>query len=175
MIYDEIYEKFYPVIVKYSFLRLKDEYYAEEISNETFALLWQRWDTMDFITENMLLSWLYKVAGKKMKEHRRKNPYNYIPIDNSNIRNTPDIHTAIEYEEIDAAHEDKKYHEYMSEVRKQLPPQDLILFDKVVIQALPYKQIALELDTTVAAIKMRWLRLKTRLRKIVQDITGEEL
>ena len=65
-----------------------------------------------------------------------------------------------------------KYLQYLSEVRKELNSKDLLLFDKIVIQKLQYKQIASELSTTVPAVKMRWLRLKTRLRQIVKKITG---
>ena len=63
----------------------------------------------------------------------------------------------------------------MSEVRNRLTGDDLKLFDLKIVSKWPYIKIAEELNTTVPAIKMRWLRLKTRLRRIVQDITGEEL
>ena len=36
MLYDELYEKFYRVIVNYVFRRLKDKYYSEEIASESF-------------------------------------------------------------------------------------------------------------------------------------------
>lgn len=175
MIYDEIYKKFYHVVVSYSFHRLKDEYYAQEIANNTFKLLWVKWDGLDFNSENALLSWLYKVAAFKIKEHKRKKQNDYISLDNSNMRNIVDRKAAVDYEEIDVIQEEQKYNEYMSEVRKQLENDDLKLFDMIVISKLPYKQIAIELNTTVAAIKMRWLRLKVRLRQIVREITGEEL
>lgn len=52
MIYEIIYEKYYRVLVNYVFRRLKDKFYSEEIANETFALLWERWSSMSFDSEN---------------------------------------------------------------------------------------------------------------------------
>lgn len=170
MIYDEIYKKYYQLIVSYSFGVLKDKFYAEEVANNTFALLWSRWDHMDFRTDNALLSWLFQTADYKMQEHWRKKPYNYIPIQNSS-----DINVITENEDIDSAQEEQKFREYMSEVRNRLTGDDLKLFDFKIVLKWPYIRIAEKLNTTVPAIKMRWLRLKTRLLDIVRDITGEEL
>lgn len=175
MIYDEIYKKFYQVIVNYTFHKIKDEFYSQEIANETFKLLWQRWPTSDFKYENAVLKWLYETADYKIKEHRRKKYYDYISLESIRNQEIIDKTTTVDYEEIDNSREEQKYLDYISEVKKQLPSKDLAFFDMVVIQKLPYKQVAHELNTTVPAIKMRWLRLKIRLRKIVRDITGEEL
>ena len=175
MIYDKIYEKYYQVLVNYFFVRIKDRFYSEEIASETFKLLWAKWETSTFQYENAVLKWLYAVADYKILEHKRNKKNDYIPLDSEYIQNVADLKSAVDYEEVDAAQEEEKYHGYISEVRKQLNTKDLTFFDKIVIQKLPYKQIAIELNTTVPAVKMRWLRLKIRLRKIVRDITGEEL
>ena len=175
MIYDEIYRKFYQVIENYTFYKIKDEFYSQEIASETFKLLWQRWATSDFQYENAVLKWLYETADYKIKEHKRKKYYDYISLEIIRDQELIDRIITVDYEEIDNAREEQKYLDYISEVRKQLTSRDLTFFDMVVIQKLPYKQVALELNTTVPAIKMRWLRLKIRLRKIVRDITGEEL
>lgn len=169
MIYEIIYEKYYRVLVNYAFRRLKDKFYSEEIANETFALLWERWSSMSFDSENAVLKWLYQVAEYKMMAHKRKKSNDYIPINSITIHNNVSINN----EEIDPVQEEYKYLQYLSEVRKELNSKDLLLFDKIVIQKLQYKQIATELSTTVPAVKMRWLRLKTRLRQIVKKITGE--
>lgn len=66
MIYDEIYKKFYHVIVSYSFCLLKNEYYAQEIANEPFKFLWIEWKSKSFPNENALLAWLYRVADYKI-------------------------------------------------------------------------------------------------------------
>lgn len=174
MIYDIIYEKFYRVIVNYSFCRIKDKYYAEEIANDTFALLWERWDSMNFSAENALLSWLYKVAENKIQEHKRKKLYDYIPLENNYIA-IPHENGSSYYEELDPMQEEQKYLAYMAELKDRLLDDDLKLFERIIIQKLPYLQIAKDLDTTVPAVKMRWYRLKSRLRKIVQDITGENV
>lgn len=86
-----------------------------------------------------------------------------------------DVRLSVDYKEIDNYQEEQKFLCYISDIRKRLEGEDLKLFDMIVISKSPYNQIAEELNTTVPAIKMRWLRLKTRLRQIVQDITGEEL
>lgn len=86
-----------------------------------------------------------------------------------------DVKAAVDYEEVDNYQEEPKFLEYMSEVRSRLESDDLKLFDMKIISKYPYVKIAAEFDTTVSAIKMRWYRLKRRLRQIVRDITGEEL
>lgn len=169
MIYEIIYEKYYRVLVNYVFRRLKDKFYSEEIASEAFALLWERWNSMSFDSENAVLKWLYQVAEYKMMAYKRKKSNDYIPINSIAIRNIVSINN----EEIDTVQEEYKYLQYLSEVRKELSSKDLLLFDRIVIQKLQYKQIANELSTTVPAVKMRWLRLKTRLRQIVKKITGE--
>ena len=175
MIYDEIYKKFYHVIVSYSFCLLKNEYYAQEIANETFKFLWIEWKSKSFPNENALLAWLYRVADYKIMEHRRKKQNKYIPLDSDYVHSMVDVKAAVDYEEVDNYQEEQKFLEYMSEVRGRLESDDLKLFDMKIISKCPYVKIAAEFDTTVSAIKMRWYRLKRRLRQIVRDITGEEL
>ena len=174
MIYDEIYKRYYQVLVNYIYIRIKDEFYSQELASETFKLLWVRWATSDFQYENAVLKWLYHTADFKIKAYTRDKNNDYIPLDSEYVQNMADIQSALDCEELDLAQEDEKYHGYMSDVRKQLPQKDIEFFNMIVIQKLPYNQIALELNTTVAAVKMRWLRLKIRLRKIVRDIIGEE-
>ena len=174
MIFDEIYKKYYQVIVNYSMPWVKNQFYAEEVANKTFELLWEEWESKNFPNEKTVLTWLFRTANYKIKEHKRKKYNRHIPLDSGELH-IADARMASYYQEIDSAQEEQKFREYMSDVRKRLTGDDLKLFDFKIVLKLPYIKIAEELNTTVPAIKMRWLRLKTRLRKIVQDITSEKL
>lgn len=171
MIYDEIYRKFYRVIVNYSYRRVKDKFYAEEAANETFSLLWIEWQTKSFPNENALLSWLYKTAANKIKERGRDKQANYIPLDSENVRNIVDLRAAVDYEEIDPQREEQKFLMYMSELRCRLNEEDQKLFDLVIVEKQPYKIVAEELKITPDAAKMRSMRLRHRLLQFVGEIT----
>ena len=175
MIYDEIYKKYFQVIVNYSIRWVKNRFNAEEVASETFKLLWLEWDSLNFPNDSALSAWLYRVADYKILENKRSKHNQYIPLDDAAIQNMVDVRLSVDYKEIDNYQEEQKFLCYISDIRKRLEGEDLKLFDMIVISKSPYNQIAEELNTTVPAIKMRWLRLKTRLRQIVQDITGEEL
>ena len=175
MIYDEIYVKFYHVIVSYCYRRVKDEFYAEEVASDTFHLLWKEWDTTNFPNENALLSWLYKTAAYKIKEHKRDKRHNYIPLDSELVRNIVDLKAAVDYEDIDPQKEEQKYRAYMSELRSRLNEKEQKLFDLVIVEKQPHKIVAEEWNTSVAAVKMRCMRLRRRLKQIFNEITDKKL
>lgn len=175
MIYDEIYKKFYHVIVSYCYRRVKDEFYAEEVASNTFHLLWKEWDTMSFPNENALLSWLYKTAANKIKEHKRDKQHKYIPLDSEYVRNIVDLNAAVDYEDIDPQKEEQKYHAYMSEIRSRLNEKEQKIFDLVIVDKQPHKIVAEELKISIAAVKMRCMRLRRRLKQIVNEITDAKL
>ncbi len=174
MIYDEIYKKYYQVIVNYSMPWVKNQFYAEEVANKTFALLWIEWKSVNFPNDSTVLTWLFRTADFKIKEHKRKKYNRHLPLDSEELH-IEDERLSPYYQEIDSAQEEQKFREYMSEVRSRLTGNDLKLFDLKIVAKWPYIKISKKLNTTVPAIKMRWYRLKRRLRQIVNDITKDNL
>ena len=75
MTFEFIYEKYFDEIYRYCRNRTEgDQYCAEDVTAETFELLFVRWETVKDFHENRLRAWLYGVAKNKIKEMRRDQP-----------------------------------------------------------------------------------------------------
>lgn len=68
--YEEITRRYYQAIYNYCQVRLKDEYAAEDCTQDVFLLLYRKMNKIK-LSEN-IRAWLYRTADNVIKNHRRK-------------------------------------------------------------------------------------------------------
>ena len=68
--YEEITRRYYQAIYNYCQVRLKDEYAAEDCTQDVFLLLYRKMNKLK-LSEN-IRAWLYRTADNVIKNHRRK-------------------------------------------------------------------------------------------------------
>ncbi len=80
----QIIDEYYPDIYKFCCARCRNADDAQDITQETFALLIEKFDELHF--EN-IDSWLFSVANNKVKEYFKqlKKDKNFISVDDVDI------------------------------------------------------------------------------------------
>ncbi|MBQ7348156.1 MAG: sigma-70 family RNA polymerase sigma factor [Clostridia bacterium] len=166
--FDLVYQKYYVQLVRYCFYRVGKKFdLAEDIVNEAFILLYQKWDQLDFDCDTKILSWLTKAILNKIYEYRRKNPLPLISLDEE-VKKEYIESQAIQ--SIDTEDEEFKYRLYLESIEKFLPSDECKLFYYIVIQEYDYKKCASLLGITENAVKLRWYRIKRKLRPFVETL-----
>ena len=80
-LFDSIYKKYYNRILEYCRKRIKDKAEAISAANDSFILLYQKWEKLDFTDcPDKLLVWLHKTANLKIKEYYSKKQKNSIKL-----------------------------------------------------------------------------------------------
>ena len=170
MTFDFIYEKYFDEIYRYCRNRIEgDKCYVEDVTAETFELLFMRWETVKDFHESRLRAWLYGVAKNKIKEMRRDQPPATESLSEERCRALID-EEHLRQNPIDEEEEYQKYAEYINQIRLRLKPKDWNLFRMRVIERLPHKEIGEKLEIGENAAKLRWARLEDKLRPIVAKI-----
>ena len=170
MTFEFIYEKYFDEIYRYCRNRIEgDKCYVEDVTAETFELLFMRWETVKDFHESRLRAWLYGVAKNKIKEIRREQP---LPteslseewcralIDEESMRNEP-----LEEEE-----EYQRFTQYVRQIQLHLKPKEWQLFRMRVIKKMSHADIGKKFGISENAAKLRWARLQDKLRPIVEKI-----
>lgn len=169
MTYEEACNRFYKSIVNYCIHSTsKDKYYAEVAADKVFDSLKEKWDSFTNHDENTIRVWLYRTANNKLLEtYREIKKEQKATVDlaawEQSASELPD-------DSVDGYEENRKYEAYISDVRARLEGSELELFDLKVVQDKSLKEIASILNTTEAAAKMRWMRLRRKLKEIVYRV-----
>ena len=168
MTFDEAYERFYASVQRYCYYRNgRNLYYAQEAASEAFLVLLQKWEKIRSHEEKYIASWLFGTAKNKMKEIHRKSPQNVVSLDDL-PGFADDPHAA---EPVDRSEEeDHKFYDYMQEIEKRLLPVDRVIFHSLVVDGLTYQDIAQAMQMSVNAVKLRWLRMKVKIRPIINEL-----
>lgn len=163
---EEACNKFYKVIVKYCYYRTsKNMSDAEDVAGDVFLKLGKEWNSMDSHEENRGLAWLHSVADYKIQELYRKNYKNQnmtIPL---HTREGDDYE--LPDESVDGYEENRKYENYISQIKERLTEEEWRLFELSAINQKAYKEIGEILQISEAAVKMRRQRLNLKLKPIL--------
>lgn len=167
MTFDEAYKKLFPSIVRYCYYRNgHDLFYAQEAASESFLTLFRKWKRMKSYDEKYLASWLFGTAENKMKEIHRKNP----PICDSFEKLKEYIDQLSSENEIAYNDETQRFNMYIQRIEKVLSRKDKQLFHYIVVDKLTYKETADKIHSTENAVKLRWLRLREKIKPFVKEL-----
>ena len=174
--FDEAYVKYRSRIERY----IQHQYGfsshdAEEITAEVFIILISKWDEFDIHVESGVVKFLYRTAKNKAmeflnKQKRRPNTCNleeYLCLKSNDNNNDEFIY-------IDFETEEKRYHEYINEIKNILSPKERITFEYIVEKKYHPSQIAIELKTTEINIRVRWCRIRKKIENSLPTILGNQ-
>ena len=170
MTYEEVYKKYRRRIESFCQYKLSttDGQLAEDLCSEIFLLLYMKWEELESHEEARVLKWLYNAALIKTREHQRlasKKPLIYS-LEEYNV--TDDPCEAFAY--LDTAADDELvYRQYLERIKASLSEKDRQTFVLKVEKQYTVAQIAKELQENEVTVKVRWFRIRQRLKDKIQD------
>ncbi len=174
MTFDDIYKECFSVIVKYC-SRHVGASLASDVATDAFALLWCQWNELRSHERQVLLVWLYRTAGNLIKQERKKNRMQVISIDDRNVENLVEKRLQETVFEFNPNEEYKRYLQYIADIKPKLNAKEWQLFEYRVVKEYDYRKIAEEIKLSEEAVKMRWYRLRVKLRPIVDKLIAKNL
>ncbi len=173
--YEEAYRRYRTIIEGYCKSQVGNQYYAEEVTSETFGILYEKWHSLNSHESKVILTWLYRTANNKIKELYRNQPPEYVNIDDENNQNLIEKRLLEDSSIPDEYDEFVKYEKYIAQIRQILKKKELALFDYIVVKKLNYKQVSNLLKISESAVKMRWYRLQDKLHQVVENLIKKNL
>lgn len=133
---------------------------AEDLTGEAFHLFFLERDRLFFESPAALTTWLYRTCKNKwMKQVRHAK------------RKPPDIdETDLFGDEFDGMEEEKQYLAYIAQIEGTLSENDLELFRAIVVEQLPYPEVAKQMGISEQAMRVRWFRLRQKIRPTVEKM-----
>lgn len=134
---------------------------AEDICQDTFAILWQKCDTID--PEKRINTFIFLIAKQVTLKYIRKNKH----TDDFHVDTEPDGNSDPSPEEIMQSQE-------MELLIKcalcKLPPRTAEIFDLYFTEGLSYEQIADRLDINTANVKAKIHQARTKIKDILAAV-----
>ena len=166
--YESIYRACFPKLViflqHHISCNLQD---AEDIASRAMQILWEKWDTLPTHTEVGLTSWLFRTARNLARDHEKS--LSRRPPTLSLDELPPSRAPQAEQEE-----SPEQYDRYLSRILQRLSPDDAALFADRIIRHQTDKQIAARMGITVNAVRIRWTRIKQKIRAFWQEIVDSD-
>lgn len=170
--FEYIYKKYRKRIENYCQFRLNSDYgIAEDLTTEVFQILFLKWDDLDSHDESRILTWLYNAAIIKTREYWRKSKDEPLLLSLEDFNNDSDIalHNELIYEDT-RFQEEQKYQVYIRQIKETLSLKDKKTFECIVEKKYTIAQTAKELNSSEVTIKVRWYRLRQKIKPFISDI-----
>ena len=159
---NQVMDMFWGNVFNYVFLKINDEEEAEDVAIETFTKVFAKLklynSDFDFKT------WILSIAHNTMVDHIRKKPALKLSLDDENypIEIQEDLpspeESLIQQQDNDALIRDLQ----------KLKPEYRKILELRFLEEKTYKEIAEELDLTLANVKVRILRARQLLQEILK-------
>jgi RNA polymerase sigma-70 factor (ECF subfamily) len=169
-----IYEKNKWRIYSYVLKKTRNQTVAEDITSETFLKLLKAIQE-DRSIVSYALAWLYRVAGNLVIDHFRSSYYSKTSSESEEIEHRgassegeaqeTEIFVA-EYTEMLAQLEKDEQQKIVLTSMKDLKEEDQEIIELRLAQELPFKEIAVILEGTEPAMKMRYSRAIDKLKAL---------
>lgn len=170
MTYEEIYKKYRKRIESFCQYKLasKDGQLAEDLASEVFLLLYMKWARLDSHEEARVLKWLYNAALIKTREHQRLASKKPLIYSLEEYHALDDLCDAFAYHDT-SADDELVYRQYLEQVKADLNEKDRQTFELKVEKLYTIAQIAKELHQNEVTVKVRWYRIRQKLKEKIQD------
>lgn len=159
---NQLMDMFWANVFNYVFLKINDEEEAEDVAIETFTKVFAKLklynSDFDFKT------WILSIAHNTMVDHIRKKPALKLSLDDENypIEIQEDLpspeESLIQQQDNDALIRDLQ----------KLKPEYRRILELRFLEEKTYKEIAEDLDLTLANVKVRILRARQLLQEILK-------
>lgn len=172
MTFDEAYREFYQSTVYYCNAYVnKNMPSAEEIADDVFILLSKKWEELESHEAPVLMKWVLSAARFRCYEYWRTKPPITLSYDEDAIQGQIAKQMIEQMSLPDAFEEYVKFEAYKEQVKALLTRnKDIVLFEYVVEREMMYREIAPLMNISEDAVKMRWIRLRAKLRPLVDKL-----
>lgn len=164
MQFDEICRENYARIYNYILARTRKREAAEDITQEVFLIAFQKGEA--FLRHEKPVAFLYTTARNLVLEYYKKDKLEEVGLDETQMTDCGrDV-----YEELCIRISDSvKETCYQNRVIRKLSPEEQELYRKYYIDKQPMRSIARELQVSEPAVRMKYMRIRRKVRKIVAD------
>lgn len=155
--FKSLYKQHFSTVCKYAKHKLKNhDDNVEDIANEAFLILWKRWDKFEPKTYPTLMSFLFTVATYTTYNNNRKaQKLPTVPFDD-----------AIGHEEKENEIAKFTFKEHLNHIKAELSEEEYCLFEQKILYCEENSKIAELLGISENTLKVRWHRLRIKIRKI---------
>lgn len=156
--FEEIYYELHSTIYNYCFKYIRNSKLCEEITADTFVILWQKRNIID--AESAVEAFLYKVARDKSLNHLKK-------IARDSQMKTEFLGNYLELQErsVERKYIEKEDLSLVEVAISKLPTKQQQVFRLKYLDGLSYKEIAQKLDVSVNTIKAHLRQARRYLSK----------
>ena len=164
--FEEIYRICVPKLMAYLQYRSYSQHDAEDIVSRAVKLLWERWDEFSTHSLKGILCWLLNTVRNIAHEEDRHRAQmaQILNLDDLPPHMHPPAPSDIPPEEREA-----EYQRLLRRLTEQLSDGEReLLLDKIERHRTD-TEIAAQLGITVNAVRIRWMRLKERISRILQN------
>ena len=171
--FEYLYNKYLNRIVRYINVQYDIDFEAsKDVAHEVFKLLWEKHEELYDEDEKKMLSWLYEAAKRKSWEYNRNKNKVLVDFDWDPEWISNDL--SAEYEDLIHIEGfksiEEKYQYYLSEIKKHLNEKERVMFVLIVEMKLDANEAAEELNISDVNFRVRWHRLRNKLKPIVKRI-----
>lgn len=164
MQFEDICKKDYPKIYNYILARTGNKETAEDITQEVFLIAYRK--GTDFLSHPNPTAFLYMSAKNLLFDYFRKSARS-VPLEEREIEDTKgDVLEQIRINHSHSIDEDI----YFDLVLGSLNEKERTLYELYYVLKKPMKIIAGELHLNETALRMKYVRLRKKVRRIVADL-----
>ena len=167
--YPDIYRGCFPKLVTYlqkcHACKHQD---AEDIAAQALHILWEKWDTLETHTEAGILRWLMQTAKNLLRDEAKKKARHPVTVslDDLTDQQRPTIDMLFPPEQSEA-----EYARCLAELIKRLSASDAALLCAKVEKRQTDAEIAAQLGISINALRVRWLRVKKKIRDVWDEVS----
>ena len=162
--FDVFVRKYYKDILNYCTYHYPDREYARDITQEVFLIAYRKGD--DFLSHENPMAFLYVSAKNLLFEHFREKA-KLAPLEEWEIEDSRgDIFEQLRINHVRSIDEDI----YFNRVLSSLSKRERKLYELYYVLKKPMKAIAKELHLSEPALRMKYVRLRKKVRRIVADL-----
>lgn len=166
-LFEKIFNEYADALYKYCYLKLSSKELSEEVVNDTFKVLYIKWDTVD--TDADVRPYLYRIADNCIRSAlRRENKY---------YDNNQPLQQAYEDGQLDRAVSYDEYfyvstEEYYEIIQNELPDEYKKLFVYRFVQKMTIENISETTGVPYSSVRLRLRKLKKLIRKEIKKINN---
>ncbi|MBE6542260.1 MAG: sigma-70 family RNA polymerase sigma factor [Ruminococcaceae bacterium] len=158
-----ITEEYYDEIYIYCRRRVRTDQIAEDITQEVFLALSERFKT---IGKSAVRMWLYRTAAHKVDDHYRDSYKDKEYLRDVEIEDLEEDEPALIYDQF-AELSEEEIDEAVEVILENLPPDDRLLYHDRYIAKLSCKELAKKHKLTDSVARKRLSRLHNKVTKII--------
>jgi len=147
--FGEVFAYYYPRLHRYAFRYLKNEFWAEELTMEVLARIWEKKSAI--INHETFENYLFTAARNHLINHWQRKIDGLLSLDtlHSEVAEAAGNSVAASYDPVVLKEMEAVYHNTLSE----LPPQRRLIFLLHRNERLSYKEIASQLNISPKTVE----------------------